>query len=193
MHPGCFLPQKRPICHFEQVGKSVLFFPLVLSRKHSLFSIRGSAGALASRMLEGLSYRNQYRYGRKWGNPRGSAPLCRRSRNQEVPGVSLPTFSTRESRPGRGAERPLSGAVGAGGPHFGECRGGTPRIGRCWGPRPRKTPPGRQREKRGAQGPPPPHQKNLLPFAAKYSIINGHDNKNAREGGRAVPQGRTCF
>ena len=40
------------------------------------------------------------------GNPRGSAPLCRRSRNQEVPGVSLPTFSTRESRPGHGAERP---------------------------------------------------------------------------------------
>ena len=40
------------------------------------------------------------------GNPRGSSPLCRRSRNQEVPGVSLPTFSTRESRPGHGAERP---------------------------------------------------------------------------------------
>ena len=101
-----FRHNKRPICHFEMVGKSVLFFPLVLSKKHSLFSIRGSAGALASRMLEGLSYRNQYRYGRKWGNPRGSAPLCRRSRNQEVPGVSLPTFSTRESRPGLGAERP---------------------------------------------------------------------------------------
>ena len=39
--------------------------------------------------------------------------MCWGSRDQEVPGVSLPTFSTRESRPGRGAERPLSGAVGA--------------------------------------------------------------------------------
>ena len=27
-----------------------------------------------------------------WGNPRGSAPLCWRSRNQEVPGESLVTF-----------------------------------------------------------------------------------------------------
>ena len=52
---------------------------------------------------------------------------------------------------------------------------------------------GGREEKRGPQGPPPPHQKNLLPFAAKYSIINGHDNKNAREGGRAVPQGRNVF
>ena len=43
------------------------------------------------------------------GNPRGTSPLCRRSRNQEVPGVSLPTFSTRESRPGFGAERPKGG------------------------------------------------------------------------------------
>ena len=57
--------------------------------------------------------------GQKPGDQRGRGPLRRRSRNQEVPGVSLPTFSTRESRPGRGAERP---------PH-GECRGATaPRI-----------------------------------------------------------------
>ena len=46
------------------------------------------------------------------GNPRGSSPLCRGSRDQEVPGVSLPTFSTRESRPGRGAERPHRWAQG---------------------------------------------------------------------------------
>ena len=56
-----FCHKNRPICHFELVGKSVLFFPLVSSREHSVFSIRGSAGALASRMLEGLSYHNQYR------------------------------------------------------------------------------------------------------------------------------------
>ena len=36
-------------------------------------------------------------------------PLRRGSRDQEVPGVSLPTFSTRESRPGHGAERPYIG------------------------------------------------------------------------------------
>ena len=56
-----FSHNKRPICHFELVGKSVLFFPLVSSREHSLFSIRGAAGALPPRMLEGLSSRNQYR------------------------------------------------------------------------------------------------------------------------------------
>ena len=39
-------------------------------------------------------------------------PLRRGSRDQEVPGVSLPTFSTRESRPGHGAERPYTGARG---------------------------------------------------------------------------------
>ena len=55
-----FRHNKRPICHFEMVGKSVLFFPLVSSRKHSVFSIRGAAG-MTPRMLEGLSYCNQYR------------------------------------------------------------------------------------------------------------------------------------
>ncbi len=57
---AAFYHKKRPICHFEQVGKSVLFFPLVPSREHPLLSIRGAAG-LASRMLEGFIYRNQYR------------------------------------------------------------------------------------------------------------------------------------
>ena len=57
---AAFYHKKRPICHFEQVGKSVLFFSLVSSREHPLLSIRGAAG-LASRMLEGLSSRNQYR------------------------------------------------------------------------------------------------------------------------------------
>ena len=56
-----FCHKNRPICHFELVGKSVLFFPLVSSREHSLFSIRGAAGGIPSRMLEGLSSRNQYR------------------------------------------------------------------------------------------------------------------------------------
>ena len=55
-----FRHKNRPICHFEFVGKSVLFFPLVSSREHSLFSIRGSAG-VPPRMLEGLNYHNQYR------------------------------------------------------------------------------------------------------------------------------------
>ena len=37
------------------------FFPLVSSREHSLLSIRGTADSLPPRMLEGLSYHNQYR------------------------------------------------------------------------------------------------------------------------------------
>ena len=38
----------------------------------------------------------------------------------------MPTFSTRESRPGCGAERPLMGAVGGFAPHIGERRGAQP-------------------------------------------------------------------
>ena len=56
-----FYHRKRPICHFELVGKSVLFFPLVSSREHSVFSIRGTADSLPPRMLEGFIYINQYR------------------------------------------------------------------------------------------------------------------------------------
>ena len=58
---AAFFYRKRPICHFEHVGKSVSFFPLVPSREHSLLSIRGTAGSLPPRMLAGLSYREQYR------------------------------------------------------------------------------------------------------------------------------------
>ena len=49
-----FCHKNRPICHFELVGKSVLFFPLVSSREHSLFSIRGAAGALSRGCLRVL-------------------------------------------------------------------------------------------------------------------------------------------
>ena len=48
--------------------------------------------------------------------------MCGRSRNQEFPRVSLPTFSTRESSPGHGAERPLVGA-GAKAPQKGKEEG----------------------------------------------------------------------
>ena len=58
---AAFFYRKRPICHFEHVGKSVSFFPLVPSREHSLLSIRGTADSLPPRMLAGLSYHNQYR------------------------------------------------------------------------------------------------------------------------------------
>ena len=122
-----FYYKPRPICHFKLVGKSVFFLPKLHRGSHPLLSIRGSAG-MPSRMPQVLYSRNQYRYGRRRGNPRGSAPLCRRSRNQEVPGVSLPTFSTRESRPGCGAERPLSEGVGAVLPHWGAQRGASPSL-----------------------------------------------------------------
>ena len=70
----------------------VLFLPKLHRGSHFLLSIRGAAGALASRMLEGLSYRKQYRQSRRSGDQRGRGPLRRRCRNQEVPGESLPTF-----------------------------------------------------------------------------------------------------
>ena len=37
-----FCHRKRPICHFEMVGKSVLLFPLALTRKNILLLIRGA-------------------------------------------------------------------------------------------------------------------------------------------------------
>ena len=39
-----FCHRKRPICHFEMVGESVLLFPLALTKKNILLLIRGSAG-----------------------------------------------------------------------------------------------------------------------------------------------------
>ena len=52
-----------------------------------------------------------------WGNPRGSALLCWRSRNQEVPGESLATFFSQESHPGAGRSACIGG-----------CRDCRPRI-----------------------------------------------------------------
>ena len=139
-----FYYKPRPICHFKLVGKSVFFLPKLHRGSHPLLSIRGSAG-MPSRMPQVLYSRNQYRYGRRRGNPRGSAPLCRRSRNQEVPGVScaggpgtrrflayLCLLSLRE-KVGRGAGRSArSLRVWELCSHIGECRGGpqaAPRIG----------------------------------------------------------------
>ena len=56
-----FSHNKRPICHFELVGKSVFFFPKLHLGSHFLLLIRGSAGGMPPRMLEGLSYRKRYR------------------------------------------------------------------------------------------------------------------------------------
>ena len=41
---AAFCHRKRPICHFEVVGESVLFFPLVLRRKDFVLLIRGAGG-----------------------------------------------------------------------------------------------------------------------------------------------------
>ena len=142
-----FYYKPRPICHFKLVGKSVFFLPKLHRGSHPLLSIRGSAG-MPSRMPQVLYSRNQYRYGRRRGNPRGSAPLCRRSRNQEVPGVSLPTFSTRESRPGLGAERPKRWVQGLPVPQKPPgWRGGAPPYG----------------EERRGRGAAPPSAQKLLP------------------------------
>ena len=45
-----FSHKNRPICHFELVGKSVLFFPLAPSREHFQLSIRGTVDCVALRM-----------------------------------------------------------------------------------------------------------------------------------------------
>ena len=42
-----FYHRKRPICHFEVVGESVLFFSLVLRRKDFVLLIRGAGGWVA--------------------------------------------------------------------------------------------------------------------------------------------------
>ena len=42
-----FCHRKRPICHFEVVGESVLFFSLVLRRKDFVLLIRGAGGWVA--------------------------------------------------------------------------------------------------------------------------------------------------
>ena len=44
-----FCHRKRPICHFEMVGESVLLFPLALTKKNILLLIRGT-GALVARL-----------------------------------------------------------------------------------------------------------------------------------------------
>ena len=44
---AAFCHRKRPICHFEVVGESVLFFSLVLRRKGFVLLIRGAGGWVA--------------------------------------------------------------------------------------------------------------------------------------------------
>ena len=39
-----FCHRKRPICHFEMVGESVLLFPLALTKRNILLLIRGAVG-----------------------------------------------------------------------------------------------------------------------------------------------------
>ena len=147
-------------------------------------------GGWPSRMLEGLSYHNQYRKGRGRGNPRGSAPLCRGARDQKVPGVSLPTFSTRESRPGCRswqshdlAERPLMGAVGGFAPHIGERRGAQPlakATAPCAWHRAAKSPPGSWR--RGSPLPAPSAPLAQTAPAARPETHPGPDAAGSRAG-----------
>ena len=56
-----FSHKNRPICHFETVGKLVFFSLQALPGSHPLLSIRGAVGGLPPRMLESLSYCEQYR------------------------------------------------------------------------------------------------------------------------------------
>ena len=103
-----FSHKNRPICHFETVGKLVFFSLQALPESHLQLSIRGTAGLPPRMPQDFLPATNTARV-ESGGIQGGSTPLCWGSRDQEVPGVSLPTFSTRESRPGFGAERPKGG------------------------------------------------------------------------------------
>ena len=78
----------RPICHFEFVGKSVLFFPLLTLREHFLLSIRGSAGG-APEDAGGFKLSRTIPLGHRAGGAKGAevkaerfyfSPLRRRSR-----------------------------------------------------------------------------------------------------------------
>ena len=79
----------------------------------------------------------------------GYAPFAGGARDQEVPGVSLPTFSTRESRPGwrGGAPKRWQQGLPAGAASRG-CQQGLPAGAASRGCQPRKTPPGEGRERK---------------------------------------------
>ena len=86
------------------------FLPKLYRGSHPQLSIRGAAGALTSRMLEGFKLSRTIPLGHRVGGIKGGyTPFAGGPGTRRFPGVSLPTFSTRESRPGRGAERPLMG------------------------------------------------------------------------------------
>ncbi len=78
---------------------------------HLLLPIRGSAGGLTPRMLEGLSYRKPIPLGAQGpGDQRRLRPLRRGSRQPGGAWTNLCPLSLREKVPGHGAERPYMGA-----------------------------------------------------------------------------------
>ena len=166
-----------------------MFFPLVSSREHSVFSIRGAVGGLPSRMPQTFLPTTNTARAEGRGIKGGRGPLRRRSRNQEVPGVSFAAFmlllsSTRESRPGCGAERPLMGAVGGFAPHIGERRGGVSPLAKpsvpCAGHRAAKSPPGSWR--RGSPLPAPSAPLAQTAPAARPETRRGPDAAGSRAG-----------
>ena len=58
---AAFIHKQRPICHFEIAHKSVLFFSPSYTGGHTLSCQSVARQGVPSMMLEGLSYRNQYR------------------------------------------------------------------------------------------------------------------------------------
>ena len=105
-HPldRAFSHKNRPICHFETVGKSVLFFPLVPSGKHFLLSIRGAVGALLPRMLKGLSYLEQYLPGPQESRPGAGRSACISGEAGAAPPVH-PSHQLREMPPSRAEKK----------------------------------------------------------------------------------------
>ena len=132
---AAFFYRKRPICHFEHVGKSVSFFPLVPSREHPLLSIRGTVGVLPSRMPQAFLPTTNTARAAGRGIKGGEAPfaggpgtrrflayLCLLSLREKV-GRGLGRSAQKGGR--RGCQPRINSRVQGGAPSaLGECRGG---------------------------------------------------------------------
>ena len=146
-----FQPQQKtdlPLWIYGQIGP---VFPLVSSREHFLFSIRGSAGGVASEDTANFILSQPIPLEHRAGGSKGATPrFAGGARDQEVPGVSLPTFSTRESRPGwrGGAPKRWQQGLPAGGCQQGLPAGAASRGCQQGLPAPQNPSRGRQGEKK---------------------------------------------
>ena len=87
-----FCHSKRPICHFERVGKPALFSPQVTPGVTPSTCQSVARQVRCLRGCRGPFYPQPIPLGHKAGGSKGARPPRRGSRDQEVPGESLVTF-----------------------------------------------------------------------------------------------------